>query len=148
MLIAAISSCSVLLGLSQRRNANSEFFLSSSLGQDFNYDFHVTMDESVRPIEYNYDDKETMVKNGITYRLNGEQSGYSVFYAENGEVFHTYSTYGRGGEAFIATYHFLDITPLGRQEPEEGLRGRIDAFLHHDKYTTDTYTGTREIASA
>ena len=100
------------------------------------------MDESVRPIEYNYDDKETMEKNNITYRLNGEQSGLSVFYVDGGEVFHTYSTYGRGGEVFLNTYNFLDATPLGRQEPDEGMWGRIDAFLHHDKYTPDTYTGT------
>lgn len=101
------------------------------------------MDESVRPIEYNYDDKETMEKNGIVYRLNGEQSGLSVFYTDGGpDVFHTYSTFGRGGEVFLATYHYLDVTPLGRQEPEEGPWGRIDAFLHHDKYKPDTYTGT------
>jgi len=100
------------------------------------------MDESVKPIEYNYEDKETMENNGVTYRMSGEQSGLSVFYTESGNVFHTYSTYGRGGEAFLSTYHFLDVTPLGRQEPEHGEAwGRIDAFLHHDKYTVDSYTG-------
>ena len=26
----------------------------SSFGSDFNYDFHVTLDEAVAPVEYNY----------------------------------------------------------------------------------------------
>jgi len=132
----------------KKRTGRDNIPWSSSFGQDFNYDFHVTIDESVRPIEYNYDDKETIVKKGDTYRLSGEQSGFSVFYAEGRDVYHTYSTYGRGAEGFLNTYYLLDITPLGRQEPDEGLWGRVDAFLHHDRYTDKTYTGTRELASA
>jgi predicted dithiol-disulfide oxidoreductase (DUF899 family) len=120
----------------------------SSFEQDFNYDFHVTIDESVRPIQHNYEDKETIVNKGDTYRLSGEQSGFSVFYTEDGDVYHTYSAYGRGAEGFLNTYFLLDITPLGRQEPNEGPWGKVDAFLHHDKYTDKTYTGTRELASA
>src|SRR4030095_8037350 len=32
----------------------------SSFGSDFNYDFHVTNDEIVAPVEYNYQDQATM----------------------------------------------------------------------------------------
>src|SRR5882757_384325 len=34
----------------------------SSHGNDFNYDFHVSNDESVAPIEYNYKDKATLLR--------------------------------------------------------------------------------------
>ena len=137
-----------IMAFKKRRGWDDNIPWYSSFGQDFNYDFHVTIDESVRPIQYNYDDKEAIVNKGDTYRLSGEQSGFSVFYAEGGDVYHTYSAYGRGAEGFLNTYFLLDITPLGRQEPNEGPWGKVDAFLHHDKYTDKTYTGTRELASA
>ena len=34
----------------------------SSFGSDFNYDFHVTLDEAVAPIQYNYRDKAELVR--------------------------------------------------------------------------------------
>jgi predicted dithiol-disulfide oxidoreductase (DUF899 family) len=37
----------------------------SSHGSDFNYDFHVSNDESKTPIEYNYKDKATLVREGL-----------------------------------------------------------------------------------
>src|SRR5262249_42075600 len=44
-------------------------------------------------------------------------SGDSVFFKnDSGEIFHTYSTYGRGGEEFLGAYRFLDVTPKGRNE--------------------------------
>jgi predicted dithiol-disulfide oxidoreductase (DUF899 family) len=103
----------------------------SSFGEDFNYDFHVTIDESVRPIEYNYEDKSALERKGMVYRLQGEQPGFSVFYAENGDMFHSYSTYARGAESVLTTYTLLDMTPLGRQE--DGKRDIRD-FTYHDKY--------------
>jgi len=39
----------------------SQFPWYSSFGTDFNYDFHVTMDKAVAPVEYNYKDKEALV---------------------------------------------------------------------------------------
>src|SRR5947208_13418284 len=38
----------------------------SSGGSDFNYDFHVTLDESVAPIEYNYRDKAEHERRGVS----------------------------------------------------------------------------------
>jgi predicted dithiol-disulfide oxidoreductase (DUF899 family) len=44
-------------------------------------------------------------------------SGDSVFFKDDsGQVFHTYSTYGRGGEEFLGIYRILDIMPKGRDE--------------------------------
>jgi predicted dithiol-disulfide oxidoreductase (DUF899 family) len=36
----------------------------SSFGSDFNYDFHVTLDEAVAPVEYNYTGKAALVDKG------------------------------------------------------------------------------------
>ena len=49
-----------------------------------------------------------------------------------GEVFHTYSSYGRGLDILIGAYNFLDIAPKGRDE--EGLRFSMAWVRHHDKY--------------
>jgi len=113
----------------------------SSFGNDFNYDFHVTTDEAVAPIEYNYQNKATLEKKGETYHLHGEQPGISVFLRDDeGRVFHAYSTYGRGLDMMIGTYHWLDHTPLGRQEdwensPEGWPQTPTHGWLrHHDKY--------------
>jgi predicted dithiol-disulfide oxidoreductase (DUF899 family) len=113
----------------------------SSFASDFNYDFHVTTDEAVAPVEYNFQDKETLEQKGQTYHVHGEQPGLSVFLRDGDCVFHTYSTYARGLEAFIATFHLLDLTPFGRQEDwEDSPAGwpqtpsKQHWVLHHDKY--------------
>jgi predicted dithiol-disulfide oxidoreductase (DUF899 family) len=67
----------------------------SSFGSDFNYDFHVTMDETVAPVEYNYRNKAELLRKGETYFTQGESHGLSVFLRDGAGVFHTYSTYAR-----------------------------------------------------
>ena len=53
-----------------------------------------------------------------------EAPGISVFYKDDaGEVFHTYSTYGRGVEVMMGTYNLLDLTPKGRDEHDPGSDG-------------------------
>ena len=100
----------------------------SSHDSDFNYDFHVTLDESVAPVEYNYRTAEEHEQAGTAYYLEGEQPielpGLSCFLRDGDEVFHTYSTYGRGGECVGGAYYFLDLTALGRQEEWEEPPGR------------------------
>ena len=86
----------------------------SSFGSDFNYDFHVTLDESVAPIEYNYRRQAEMER-----PIEGEEHGLSVFFQADGGVFHAYSTYARGTEGLTDSYHLLDVTPYGRQEDWE-----------------------------
>jgi predicted dithiol-disulfide oxidoreductase (DUF899 family) len=103
----------------------------SSFGSDFNYDFHVTLDDRVAPVEYNYKDKATLEKEGKTYFTRGEQPGLSVFYHEGQDIFHSYSTFGRGIEGLLGTYTLLDMTPLGRQEEEPGSKMN---WRYHDKY--------------
>jgi predicted dithiol-disulfide oxidoreductase (DUF899 family) len=96
----------------------------SSYGSDFNYDFHVTLDEAVTPVEYNYRDRAELVESGAPPDLKGELHGTSVFLRDGDRVFHTYSTYGRGTEQVGGTHYYLDMTALGRQEDWEEPRGR------------------------
>jgi len=91
----------------------------SSFGSDFNYDFHVTLDERVAPIEYNYRDRAELEAKHGPKPLKGESHGLSVFFLLGDDVFHTYSTYARGAESLTDAYSLLDITPYGRQEDFE-----------------------------
>jgi predicted dithiol-disulfide oxidoreductase (DUF899 family) len=110
----------------------------SSLGSDFNYDFHVTSDPAVAPVEYNYRTEAELAERGHTYHLRGEQPGVSVFLRDAGRVYHTYSTYGRGMDILDGTYNYLDLTLLGRQEGWGGTRDLRGEGLfwnrHHDRY--------------
>jgi predicted dithiol-disulfide oxidoreductase (DUF899 family) len=100
----------------------------SSAGSDFNYDYHVSFkpdDIAQDQVYYNYETQKF---------LSEELSGNSVFYKnENGEIFHTYSSYARGGEAGLVIYSYLDMTPKGRDEtgPNHNLS---DWVRHHDRY--------------
>lgn len=101
----------------------------SSFGSDFNYDFHVTLDESVAPIEYNFRDKAELEEHGMGWLAEGssEQPGHSAFLRVGDDVFHTYSSYARGAEWLGGSYAFLDWTALGRQEDWEEPKGRSES---------------------
>jgi predicted dithiol-disulfide oxidoreductase (DUF899 family) len=98
----------------------------SSAPSDFNFDFGVsfTPDEQARSAGvYNYVPGERV----------SEREGASVFYrAENGDVFHTYSTYARGIDLLNVTYNVLDLTPKGRDEAQ--LSDPQAWVRHHDRY--------------
>jgi predicted dithiol-disulfide oxidoreductase (DUF899 family) len=101
----------------------------SSADSRFNYDYHVTLDESVAPIEYNYRTPAEHQKAGSAhYYLGGQQPfdlhGLSCFLRDGERVYHTYSSYGRGTESTGGSYYFLDLTALGRQEEWEEPKGR------------------------
>ena len=102
----------------------------SSFGSTFNYDFNVTIDEKVRPAEYNYRTPAEHARHGTGYYLEGERPlelpGLSCFLRDGDRVFHTYSSFGRGGESTGGSYYFLDLTALGRQEEWEEPKGRAD----------------------
>ena len=91
----------------------------SSFGSDFNYDFHVTLDENIAPTEYNYRDKAELERLNGPNVIQGESHGLSVFFRLGDDVFHTYSTYARGVESLTDAYSLLDLTPYGRQEDFE-----------------------------
>jgi len=97
----------------------------SSYKNDFNRDYGVsfTKEELARSDIYNF---------GTSGHPSEEAPGFSVFYKNGNDVFHTYSTYGRGAETGIHTYNFLDLVPKGRDEG--GLYFPMAWVRHHDRY--------------
>jgi predicted dithiol-disulfide oxidoreductase (DUF899 family) len=92
----------------------------SSFGSDFNYDFHVTLDASKAPVEYNYRNQAEMQAHGVSNASDiGEAHGLSVFFRLGDDAYHTYSAYARGVESVTDAYSLLDRTPYGRQEDFE-----------------------------
>ena len=101
----------------------------SSYGSDFNYDFQVTLDESVAPIMYNYRTRVELAQAGLSVEdgQSIEMPGQSCFLRDGDSVFHTYSSYARGAEMIGGSYYYLDLTALGRQEDWEEPKGRVAA---------------------
>ncbi len=66
----------------------------SSFGSDFNYDFQVTLDQAVAPVEYNY---RNLAALGPEWQgWTSEMHGISAFLRCGDRVFHTYSSYAPG----------------------------------------------------
>ena len=102
----------------------------SSYGSDFNYDFHVTLDADVTPVEYNYRSLAELIAINPEWGNAGptEMPAFSCFLRVGDAVYHTYSTYARGTEmAGNDAYSLLDLTALGRQEDWEEPKGRASS---------------------
>src|SRR6204780_4721205 len=110
-----------------KRRMGWKFKWVSSFGSDFNYDYQVSStpeEEASGKVTYNY---------AIGEFPSDERPGASVFYKnDKGEIFHTYSSYGRGLDILIGTYHMLDLAPKGRDE--ESLAWPMAWVRHHDRY--------------
>ena len=91
----------------------------SSNRTDFNYDFHVTFNEAIAPIEHNYNDKAELERRGEARFAKGESHGLSAFFRIDDSVFHSYSTFARGVEGITNSFSLLDTTPYGRQQDFE-----------------------------
>jgi predicted dithiol-disulfide oxidoreductase (DUF899 family) len=104
-----------------------QFKWVSSFANDFNHDFGVTFtpeEKAGGEVYYNY---------VMQPFPQGEAPGISVFYKDDaGDVFHTYSTYGRGVEVMMGAYNLLDLTPKGRDE--DHLSYTMEWVRHHDRY--------------
>ena len=62
-----------------------------------------------------------------------ESAGISVFARDDdGRVFLTYQTFARGLDMLNGTYHFLDLTPSGRDEDD--LDFSMAWLRRHDSY--------------
>jgi predicted dithiol-disulfide oxidoreductase (DUF899 family) len=109
-----------------KRRMGWHFPWVSSYGSDFNHDYHVsfTKDELAKgSVLYNF--TETPAKDA-----NDELPGLSAFQKDaDGSIYHTYSTYGRGGEELLTAMFLLDMAPLGRNE-----RSIMDFVKRHDEY--------------
>jgi predicted dithiol-disulfide oxidoreductase (DUF899 family) len=124
---AAISHAPLaeILPFKQRMGWNINWV--SAHGTDFNTDFHVSFsaDDVARgQVLYNFAEQEVP---------NQELPGISVFVKNAaGQVYHTYSTYGRGVELVMTTYRLLDLVPKGRDET--GLEYGMAWLRYHDRY--------------
>ncbi|WP_341704958.1 thioredoxin family protein [Ferrovibrio sp.] len=113
-----------------RQRMGWQFDWASSFGSDFNYDYHVSFTPeqlAAGDVFYNYT---------LTSRGHDELHGISVFCRdESGAVFHTYSSYARGGDLLIGAHNYLDLTPKGRNE-----RSTMDWMRRHDEYEAEPKT--------
>src|SRR5438034_6593761 len=118
---------------------------ASSLVEDFNFDFNVSVTKEPQragAVEYNYEHgghamdvtpvPEPVAQNAAmagtdvaTYAR--ERPGMSAFVLEDGAVYHTYSTYARGLDGLWGMYQWLDRAPRGRNETGVWWR-------RHDEY--------------
>jgi predicted dithiol-disulfide oxidoreductase (DUF899 family) len=108
-----------------KRQMGWRFPWVSSLGSDFRYDFGAafTEEQQRNGADYNYRHVD---------KPEPQKEGLSAFALQGGAVHHTYSTYARGVEALMGTYHFLDLAPLGRNE--DGLEFPQAWWRRHDEY--------------
>ncbi|HEX3864429.1 MAG TPA: DUF899 family protein [Stellaceae bacterium] len=87
----------------------------SSHDSDFNFDFGVSFkkeDIAAGRAIFNYG---TLIKN------SEDMMGTSIFAPnESGDIFHTYSTFARGIENLMGAFMWLDLTPNGRHEFDDG----------------------------
>ncbi len=121
-----------------KRRMGWRFKWISSYGSDFNCDYHVSPTDAENAAgkrSYNY---ETIAG------ADGELPGISVFYKDAAaEVFHTYSSYARGGDILIGAHNYLDLTPKGRNEAST-----MDWVRHHDRYEDRRPAARTEEAAA
>jgi predicted dithiol-disulfide oxidoreductase (DUF899 family) len=115
-----------LAALKQKMSWRTPFY--SAHGSDFNYDYGV----SFRPADlasgrafYNFRECDVGLE---------DIAGNSVFYRDDsGAIFHTYSSYSRGGEDFLGIYRILETTPKGRNE-NGPFKSMVDWARPHNMY--------------
>ncbi len=134
---AAVSRAPLAEILPFKRRMGWQFNWVSSHGSDFNYDFHVSFtaeEMKAGKAYYNFQETEVPIE---------EFSGLSAFYMnEAGEIFHTFSAYGRGAEEVLGTYMLLDITAKGRNETGPNFN-LTDWVRHHDRYGSGGHVDSR-----
>lgn len=107
-----------------RKRMGWTFRWVSSAESDFNYDFQASFKPDELQHGAGYYNFGTM-KPGFT-----DREGVSVFYEDGNAIFHTYSTYARGIDMLNTAYHYIDLTPKGRDEGDSP-----QAWLQfHDRY--------------
>jgi predicted dithiol-disulfide oxidoreductase (DUF899 family) len=126
---AAVSRAPLAKIESFKRRMQWAFPWVSSFDNDFNYDYHVTLDPDRGYSVYNY--KRT--------NIQGEMPGLSVFLRNDARIYHSYSTYFVGLDIFLPMYHLLDVTPLGRQENAGNnmTAGESSWIRFHDEYRVE-----------
>ncbi len=114
--------------LPYKRRMGWKFEWVSSFASDFNFDMQVSFTDgqiASGDTTYNFERRPLRSR---------DLPGSSVFYRDgNGDIFLTFTSRARGGDPLIGAYHYLDMTPKGRNEtgPYHGL---MDWVRLHDEY--------------
>lgn len=118
--------------LPYKRRMGWKFDWVSSFASDFNFDMDVSFTErqiAAGDTTYNFETRPLQSR---------ELPGASVFYRDGrGDIFLTFAARARGGDALIGAYHYLDLTPKGRNEDDRGMIGWMRL---HDEYEDATRT--------
>jgi predicted dithiol-disulfide oxidoreductase (DUF899 family) len=121
-----------------KRRMGWSFPWASSLRSDFSYDFGVSFRApSAGTSQRDMPRGAGAVPGDAVYNFTGkpfapESPGLSAFALDGGAVYHTYSCYARGLDAFNSTNQLLDRAPRGRDEA--GLPTPIAWLRRHDEY--------------
>jgi predicted dithiol-disulfide oxidoreductase (DUF899 family) len=116
--IAAVSRAPYPKLAAYKKRMGWTFPWLSSVGSDFNVDYHVSFtpeELETGRIYYNYEINPTWGWSAMS-----EGPGISVFLKQDGRIYHTYSTYARGLDMLNVAYHYMDLVPKGRDEGDGG----------------------------
>jgi predicted dithiol-disulfide oxidoreductase (DUF899 family) len=141
VMLWAISRAPLDKLLARRERMGWTFPWASSFGSDFNFDYGVGFTEAQQSGGYDYNFEQQPPINPGPNSPNGfaamcgvdgrtfmrELPGMSAFVLDDGEIFHSYSTYARGLDVLWGAYQWLDRAPLGRNE--QGVW-----WKRHDEY--------------
>lgn len=115
----------------RKKKTGWTFPWASSFGSDFNQDYGVGFSEAQQSAgyEYNFVEQKPIAPTaegapdgfaamcGVSLpTFLREMPGMSAFVLDDGQVYHTYSTYARGLDGLWGAYQWLDRAPLGRNE--------------------------------
>jgi predicted dithiol-disulfide oxidoreductase (DUF899 family) len=122
----AVSAAPIESLLAYRERMGWSFGWVSAGRSSFNLDYGMSFSEADAETgtAYNYDKPARA----------GEHPGTSVFARQDGQIFHTYSTYARGLDMLNGAYHYVDLLPSGRDEG--GLSFTQAWVRRHDEYET------------
>ena len=128
--LAVVSHAPMVALAAFRQRMGWRFHWVSSSGNDFNHDYNVSFTPQALAggkFYYNYR------MNDVEGEGMQELHGISVFCQDGqGNIFHTYSSYARGADSLVGAYHYMDLTPKGRDEG--GLPFPMAWVRHHDRY--------------
>ena len=136
--LIAVSGAPIQKLLAYRKRMGWRFDWASSFESDFNADvgFSSSLEQTRAAIEPILDELPAVAFRNAQeagtdiYGYLTELFGFSAFTLEDGTVYQTYSTTGRGVEFLMPYYGFLDRAPKGRDE-DEGWQLWI---RRHDEY--------------
>lgn len=143
--LMAISRAPLAKLQAYKRRMGWTFPWASAADSDFTADFNVYFTEAQQReglVEYNYqrgghamdasDIPEPVKQFAATCGTDAptytrDRPGLSTFVLEDGQIYHTYSTYARGLDGLWSMYQWLDRAPRGRNETGPWWR-------RHDEY--------------